>query len=93
MKGTGWTSEDFQDHREDLRKRKQATNDRNLDSLLQLRSEGFRIHKLNTNSYRINERLDVFTSSGKWFDVKTGKRGVAPNRDVVSFVKGFNFVA
>lgn len=47
----------------------------------------YRVRHLDTYHFRINDRLDVWPSSKKWFDQRTRRSGTYDNLE--SFVEGF----
>jgi hypothetical protein len=61
-------------------------NNKVIAELIMLR---WSIKYLSRNCYRVCSRMDIYTQTGKWYDLRTKTRGTAPNRDLGKFLKKF----
>jgi len=66
------------------KRRNLAKGESALESLV---AWDYRVVQFSEYHFRVNERLDVWPSSKKWFDTKTGRKG--DYEELVSFVKGY----
>lgn len=80
-------AEDWEGFREATKQRKDEKRSRNEKALWLLHFEGY---KVTWGEYRarVEDKLDIFTTSGKYHDLKNNKRGQVKG-SLVNFVKEF----
>lgn len=74
----------------DLRRESNRKNRVRVESQIwPLQAEGFKILELTPYQFRINDRLDIYTTRERWHDLRTGKRGTFIGKDVAQYIRRF----
>lgn len=73
------SSEDWNEHREEIRLIKIARMERELPAIMELQKIGFKVRKLTEYQFRINEQLDVYPSTGRWVLLRSPRTGKTEN--------------
>ena len=59
-----------------------------------LADKGYQVKKVTPYQYRINNRIDLFPTGGKYHDIKTGERGLYPAwrnfKDIMDLQRQYN---
>jgi hypothetical protein len=83
------TAEVFDALSERAKQNKSEQHARRMRQIDALRESGFQVQQFTEYHYRINGRLDLWTTWGKWHDVKKNIRGRCQGTSLVAFVKQF----
>jgi hypothetical protein len=83
--------EDYREMRKITYAQKTEQRERRTKDILALREAGFIIREITPYQFRVNERLDLFPTWGKWHDIKKNERGAYVGEPVAKFVKLFPF--
>lgn len=79
----------FRAMKEAGRQNKAEARARRTTFLGELVDEGFKIHRFSDYQFRINGRIDIYPTNGKWHDVVTNKRGSFRGQNVAKFIREY----
>ena len=77
----------FDGMRQTNKEARQSQNDKRTAHLMELLKEGWGVMALTPYQFRVQGRLDVYTTWAKWHDIKTGRRGEFKGTNTKVFVK------